>query len=169
MKMTSPFQPIVLSSVLICLQVNSVFAPVPRCSPFIIINKVPESNSFSADFNPYFPVPECEYGGPLQALMAGDFAAVSLLADGGWKIPRHNAYELLWLFTKGPERLRRIIAGEEEFEFDPSILFEGYSHNRGTQRIGSGTHRDTSAINNDELFKQGIKKLVVEEKKKRRK
>ena len=111
MKMTSPFHPIVLSSVLICLQVNSVFAPVPRCSPFIIINKVPESNSFSADFNPYFPVPECEYGGPLQALMAGDFAAVSLLADGGWKIPRHNAYELLWLFTKGPERLRRIIAG----------------------------------------------------------
>ena len=31
--------------------------PVPRCSPFIIINKIPESTSFGADFNPYFPVP----------------------------------------------------------------------------------------------------------------
>ena len=111
MIMRRPFLTIGVSSVLICLQVKTVLAPVPRCSPFIIINKVPESNSFSSDFNPYFPVPECEYGGPLQALLAGDFAAVSLLADGGWKIPRHNAYELLWLFTKGPERLRRIIAG----------------------------------------------------------
>ena len=64
---------------------------------------------------------------------------------------------------------RVIIAGEEEFEFDPSILLEGYSHTRGTQRIGSATHRDTSAIENDELFKQGIKNLVVEEKRKRRK
>ena len=98
-------------SLFICLQVKTVFAPVPRCSPFIIINKIPESNSLSADFNPYFPVPECEYGGPLQALMAGDFAAVSLLADGGWKIPRHNTYELVHLFTKGPARLRRILAG----------------------------------------------------------
>ena len=111
MIMRTPFGPIVFSSVFICLSVKSVLAPVPRCSPFIIINKIPESNSLSADFNPYFPVPECEYGSPLQALLAGDFAAVSLLADGGWKIPRHNAYELLWLFTKGPERLRRIIAG----------------------------------------------------------
>ena len=111
MIMRSSFLAIVVLSVFICLQVKTVFAPVPRCSPFIIINKIPESNSLSADFNPYFPVPECEYGGPLQALMAGDFAAVSLLADGGWKIPRHNSYELLWLFTKGPERLRRIIAG----------------------------------------------------------
>merc|ERR1719187_3064635 len=107
--MRGPFYTIAVLSVLICLQVKTVFAPVPRCSPFIIINKVPESNSFSEDFSPYFPVPECEYGGPLQALMAGDFAAVSLLADGAWKIPRHNAYELLWLFTKGPERLRKII------------------------------------------------------------
>lgn len=31
---------------------------------------------------------ECEYGGPLQAMLAGDFASVSLLADGAWKIPR---------------------------------------------------------------------------------
>ena len=33
------------------------YAPVPRCSPFIIINKIPESTSLGADFNPYFPVP----------------------------------------------------------------------------------------------------------------
>ena len=40
------------------------YAPVPRCSPFIIINKIPESTSFGADFNPYFPVP----GIPFEAL-----------------------------------------------------------------------------------------------------
>ena len=33
---------------------------------------------------------ECEYGGPLQAMLAGDFKAVSLLADGVWKIPRYE-------------------------------------------------------------------------------
>ena len=58
-------------------------APVPRCGPLIIINKVnlpndkvlrnrlfqvPESLSLISDLNPFFPVPPCEYGGPLQAL-----------------------------------------------------------------------------------------------------
>ena len=60
----------------------------------------------------YFHIYEGEYGGPLQALLAGDLKAVSLLADGAWKIPRHNAYELGWLFTRGPERLRKIITGK---------------------------------------------------------
>ena len=150
------------------LMLQTAFAPVPRCSPFIIINKIPESSNFMNDFNPYFPVPECEYGGPLQAMLAGDFKAVSLLADGAWKIPRHNAYEGLWLFTKGPEKLKKFITGEEEFQFDPSILFEGYSHDRGTKRIGQDDHRDTTAIDNDYLFKQGIKDLINYEKKKRR-
>ena len=104
----------------------------------------------------------------MQAMLAGDFKAVSLLADGAWKIPRHNAYELLWLFTKGPAKIRKYISGEEQFEFDPSILLEGYSHDRGTKRLGSNEHRDTTAIDNDELFKQGISDLIAEEKKRRR-
>ena len=93
------------AALLLSVLLGSSYAPVPRCSPFIIINKIPESTSLGADFNPYFPVPgdpfillfyghsivgfsECEYGGPLQAMLAGDFKAVSLLADGPWKIPR---------------------------------------------------------------------------------
>ena len=60
------------------------------------------------------------------------------------------------------------ISGEEELEFDPSILFEGYSHDRGTKRIGDDTHRDTTAIDNDELFKKGLHDLLAEEKRRRR-
>ena len=102
--------------VLICcvsLQwLDMAFAPVPRCSPFIgPINKLVESNSLTADFNPYFPVPPCEHGGPLQAVLAGDFESVFLLARPE-KIPRHNIYEGKWLHTEGPRRLARILAGE---------------------------------------------------------
>ena len=44
-------------SVLLRTLLSGCYAPVPRCSPFIIINKIPESTSLGADFNPYFPVP----------------------------------------------------------------------------------------------------------------
>ena len=47
-------------------------APVPRCSPFIFINKLAEWTNVWSDSNPYFPVPPCEYGGPLEALARGD-------------------------------------------------------------------------------------------------
>ena len=95
---------------LLLFLVNTSYAPVPfrdALPSFIIINKIPESSSFMNSFNPYFPVLgtftekvsqiicnhfylvlECEYGGPLQAVLAGDFPSVSLLADVSWKIPR---------------------------------------------------------------------------------
>jgi len=153
--------------VLICcvsLQwLDMAFAPVPRCSPFIgPINKLVESNSLTADFNPYFPVPPCEHGGPLQAVLAGDFESVFLLARPE-KIPRHNIYEGKWLHTEGPRRLARILAGEEEIKFDPSILLEGYSHNRGTQRIGLNSHRDPSLIDNTDKFQDGLRRLINDE------
>ena len=47
-------------------------APVPRCSPFIFINKLAEWTNVWSDSNPYFPVPPCEHGGPLEALARGD-------------------------------------------------------------------------------------------------
>ena len=153
---------LVLSSFVLLFLVNTSYAPVPRCSPFIIINKIPESSNFMNDFNPYFPVPECEYGGPLQAMLAGDYASVSLLADGAWKIPRHNLYEGLWLFTKGPAKIKKFLSGEEQFEFDPSIIFEGYSHDRGTKRIGDTSHRDTTLIENDDLYAKGIEEKANE-------
>ena len=64
--------------------------------------------------------------------------------------------------------MKSVISGEEELEFDPSILFEGYSHDRGTKRIGDTAHRDTTVIDNDELFKKGIQDLLAEEKRRRR-
>ena len=46
-----------LCSCVLVFLVQTSYAPVPRCSPFIIINKIPESSNFMNDFNPYFPVP----------------------------------------------------------------------------------------------------------------
>ena len=79
-----------LLQVLICFP-QPTPAPVPRCSPFLFINKWAEFNSFWSDSNPYFPLPPCEYGGPLEALAAGDIKAVSVLASP-LKVPRHNFY-----------------------------------------------------------------------------
>jgi len=56
--------------------------------------------------NPYFPVPPCEYGGPLQAILAGDMNAVFLL-DEPELIPRHNTYEFLWFLKTGYTRSGR--------------------------------------------------------------
>ena len=100
-------------------------APVPRCSPFLFINKWAEFNSFWSDSNPYFPLPPCEYGGPLEALAQGDIKAVSVLASP-LKIPRHNFYEFVWLLKTGLPRLARMITGQEKLITDPKILREGY-------------------------------------------
>ena len=157
-----------LSTCVLLFFVKTSYAPVPRCSPFIIINKIPESSNYKNDFNPYFPVPPCEYGGPLQALQAGDLASVSLIAAGPDKILKHNLYEGVWLFTRGPRKIKKFLTGEEKFVFDPSIIFEGYSHNRGTLRIGDNSHRDTSIIDNEEKYMRGIQALLAEGKRRRR-
>ena len=138
-----------------------VFAPVPRCSPFaFFINKLMEANSLTSDMNPYFPVPACEYGGPFQAMWAGDYDSVFVLANPG-NIPRHNLYELTWIVLKGWPRLQRILAGEEEFEFDPNILLEGYRYDTRTEQIGGHGVRDTSKI--DELeFDSNIMRNIAE-------
>ena len=107
------------------LLVQPVPAPVPRCSPFIFINKLAEWTNIWSDSNPYFPLPPCEYGGPLQALAKGDIKAVSVLASP-LKIPRHNFYEFVWLLKTGFPRLMRMIRGQEKFVVDNKILREGY-------------------------------------------
>jgi len=138
--------------------IPGVPAPVPRCSPFIIINKVPESNSILSDGNPYFPVPPCEYGGPLEAIKAGDWKAVSVLADAG-NVPRHNFYELIWLLKTGAARLGRVLRGEEDYEFDYNILTEGYSHYTPqvrTTQLGHGTERNTEIIDNKAVYNKFV-------------
>jgi hypothetical protein len=57
--------------VLLMVAPPPVPAPVPRCSPFIFINKIAESSNLMSDLNPYFPVPPCEHGGTVGALLKG--------------------------------------------------------------------------------------------------
>ena len=102
-------------------------APVPRCSPFIIINKLAEFNNLMSDSNPYFPMPPCEYGGWRQALARGDLRSVFVLAEPA-KIPLHNFYEFVWFLKTGLPRLARMITGKQKFVTDGRILREGYQH-----------------------------------------
>jgi hypothetical protein len=120
----------------------------------IIIHKLAEYNSLMSDSNPYFPVPPCEYGGPLQAIRAGDWKAVSVFAEPA-KIPLHNFYELIWFIKTGSARLGRILRGKEKLTYDRKILREGYQHhtnNIRTEQFGHGTRRRPELINNRKLF-----------------
>ena len=113
--------------ILVCHQLVPVPAPVPRCSPLIIINKLVESTNAFSDSNPYFPVPPCEYGSPLAALKAGDYDAVFISARKQ-NVPRHNIYEFFWFLKTGLPRIIRMIKGEQQFYADKNILREGYQH-----------------------------------------
>ena len=91
-----------------------------QCQYFVtVIEEKPLS--FRSDSNSYFPVGPCEYGGPLQALMAGDANAGTCSGFTSWsriwiiphpvflldepeKIPRHNLYELVWFLKTGATR-----------------------------------------------------------------
>lgn len=130
-------------------------APVPRCSPFLFINKWAEFNSFWADSNPYFPLPPCEYGGPLEALAQGDIKSVSVLASP-LKIPRHNFYELVWFMKTGFPRLVRMLTGREKLITDPRILREGYKQAGPyvrTRQLGHNTRRRPEIIDNKSIYK----------------
>jgi len=142
--------------VLVSCLVRPVPAPVPRCSPFIIINKLVEWTSLWSDSNAYFPVGPCEYGGPIQALQSGDANAVFLL-DEPEKIPRHNIYEFVWFLKTGLTRMKRMMLGLEPFVYDFGILKEGYQHYTPTVRstqLGHGTRRRPEIIDNKQIWKK---------------
>jgi len=150
MKTKFPF--IVL--VLLLISFPLVPAPVPRCSPFIIINKLVEWTSLWSDSNSYFPVGPCEYGGPFQALQAGDNNAVFLL-DEPEKIPRHNIYEFVWFLKTGATRMKRMMLGLEPFKADLNILTEGYQHYTPfvrTTQLGHGTERRPEIIDDLDTY-----------------
>jgi len=137
-------------------------APVPRCSPFIIINKLAEYNSLMSDSNPYFPVPPCEYGGPLQAIQAGDWRSVAVFAEPA-KIPLHNFYEFIWLLKTGGARLGRILRGEEKIIYDNNILREGYEHHTPyirTRQLGHGTPRRPEIIDNKNIYNKVVSQKI---------
>lgn len=147
----------------LCL-VTPVPAPVPRCSPLIIINKLVEFASIWSDNNSYFPVPPCEYGGPIAALEAGDFNAVFVL-DEPEKVPRHNIYELVWFLKTGLPRMKRMMLGLEQPVYDFNILTEGYQHYTPyvrTTQLGYGRKRRPELIDNTDLWKKFVSGQVNE-------
>jgi len=140
---------------ILILLVSPAPAPVPRCSPFIFINKLAEWTNVWSDSNPYFPVPPCEYGGPLEAITRGDFQSVFVTAQP-LKISLHNFYEFVWLLKTGIPRMLRILAGTEPFIHDSAILGEGYQHHTPdtrTTQIGHNTPRRPEIIDNFKTFK----------------
>ena len=129
-------------------------APVPRCSPFISINKLVEWTSLWSDSNSSFPVGPCEYGGPFRALQEGDYNAVFLLDEPG-KVPRHNIYEFVWFLKTGLTRMKRMMLGLEPFQADFNILTEGYQHytpSIRTTQLGHGTERRPEIIDDPDTF-----------------
>jgi hypothetical protein len=153
---------------LLLLFVDCTWAPVPRCSPFILINKVPDSISLLSDFNPYFPVPPCEYGGPLRALRAGDYEAVFGPSEDNipffpGNLARHNLLEGIFLLKTALPRIRGYMKGEEELKVDWDILTEGYSHHTAeprTTQFGHDTQRRPELIDDPKLFEEYVGSLL---------
>lgn len=148
--------------VVIAALVRPVPAPVPRCSPLYLINKVVEFTNIFSDSNPYFPVPPCEYGGPVGALAAGDLDAV-FVSYRKANVPRHNIYEFFWFWKTGLPRIIRMIKGQQQFYADKNILFEKYSHYTPytrTRHLGFNTHRQREIIDNKDLWKSLLKKKI---------
>jgi hypothetical protein len=151
-----------LLTLVVVLLPTPVPAPVPRCSPFIFINKLAEFSNIWSDSNPYFPVPPCEYGGPLEALKAGDKLSVFVTSQPQ-KIPLHNFYEFIWLLKTGLPRMARILAGKEPFIYDPNILKEKYQHYTPyvrTGQLGHGTPRRPEIIDDFGVYKRVVKSKI---------
>merc|ERR1719350_1381753 len=99
---------------------GSTIAPLPPCTPFLWVNKMVESNNWSSDMNPYYPVKPCPYRDPDKAPLRMRFAIFS----GPRKLMYHIGTEVFWLFTKGKlnnifftglPRAARMIMGREKF------------------------------------------------------
>ena len=77
--------------------IGSVIGPLPPCTPFLWVNKMVESNNWSSDMNPYYPVKPCPYRDPDKAPLHMRFA----IFHGPQKLMYHIGTELFWFFTKG--------------------------------------------------------------------
>merc|ERR1712106_174700 len=137
-------------------------APTPPCSPFILLNKIVESNNLSPDANPYYPVPPCEYGGPLEAISAGDLRSVFFLADPK-KAFRHVKYEQVFILNTGLPRLMDVLLGKKELIVDENIRNEGYQHYTKyprTTQFGRGTRRRPEIIDNEAIYNTVLRRQL---------
>ena len=123
---------------------GSVVAPLPPCTPFLWVNKMVESNNWSSDMNPYYPVKPCPYKDPNKAPLNMRFAVFS----GPLKLFEHVATELGWLITKGIPRAIRMMTGREQFKVNQNILNEGhsrhYTNTPRTQHFGRKSSKSRS-------------------------
>ena len=108
------------TALLMLSTISPIISPFPPCSPLTFINKITESNSFSSDLHPYYPIPPCQYsGGTLEALIRKDFDSV-FIKD----IPRHVAYEVAWAVGTGIPRLMSALSGQYRVEMNKNIVAE---------------------------------------------
>jgi hypothetical protein len=136
---------------------------MPPCSPFSFINKLVESNSFTSDLHPYYPVPPCRHGSPAAALAAGD--AASVLGTGPRGIARdparHLLWELAWLLATGLPRKLALLTGREQLQVDGRILTEGLSshHSRRprTRHLGRATGRRPESFDSQARFQAALR------------
>jgi len=127
-------------------------APMPPCSPFILMNKMIESTNLLSDIHPYYPIPPCPHGGPLQALSKGDMDSV-FIKD----VPRHLWYELSWLLAVGLPRQWEAITGRYPVRMNMDILTEGYQHKTReprTEQFGHSSRRNPKLFHQKRAFDQ---------------
>eukprot|EP00090_Calanus_glacialis_P046481 TRINITY_DN9155_c0_g1_i1.p1 TRINITY_DN9155_c0_g1~~TRINITY_DN9155_c0_g1_i1.p1 ORF type:complete len:168 (-),score=24.31 TRINITY_DN9155_c0_g1_i1:477-980(-) len=127
-------------------------APMPPCSPFILMNKMIESSNLLSDIHPYYPIPPCPHGGPLQALSKGDINSV-FIKD----VPRHLWYELSWLLAVGLPRKWEAITGKYPVKVNMDILTEGYKHKTReprTEQFGHSSSRNPDLFHQKKIFDQ---------------
>ena len=130
--------------VVICFFPSPGCAPFPPCSPLTFVNKLIESNNFSSDLHPYYPIPPCQYqGGTLEALAKNDLDAV-FIED----IPRHIMYEAAWVAGTGIPRLMEVITGNYDVQFNKNILSEIVSNRYVSKSFVSFAMNFISIMNN---------------------
>ena len=117
---------------LLAVNCPSSYAPLPPCTPFLFINKMVESNNWSSDMNPYYPVKPCPYKNPRDAPLKLQFAS----AHGPGFLLSHAAAELGWFMKTGLPRAMRMLMGKEKFKMNSNIMKEGYHrHYTGNERV----------------------------------
>jgi len=130
-------------------------SPMPPCSPFILMNKLVESSNLLSDLHPYYPIPPCPHGGPLEALAKGDVNSV-FIKD----VPRHLWYELSWVLAVGLPRKWAALLGDYPVLLNTDILREGYKHSTReprTRQFGHSSSRNPRIFQHQATFDQTVR------------
>ena len=108
--------------------VSSVTAPLPPCTPFLWLNKFVESNNWSSDMSPFYPIEPCPFEDPSQAPLHLQYAIASPK-----RLVHQLTNEFSWLVTKGIPRAVKMLKGQEKFRVDLRIRQEGHQKHHTDQ------------------------------------